>query len=148
VLKTMLNHPEFLAPANFGTKFKTPYRFVVSAARAADVNPADTAPLAFALEDLGQPLYGCITPDGYACTRAAWLDPDGLLRRLALAQRFGDGEYGGSGNIAGSLAPLDPDKLLDTLKPAFSKTTLAAIEQTPRDHRAGAILGSPDFMRC
>jgi uncharacterized protein (DUF1800 family) len=148
VLKTMLNCPEFLAPIRFGAKFKTPYRYVVSAARAAGINPANAAPLAFALEDLGQPLYGCISPDGYACTQAAWLDPDGLLRRLSLAQRIGDGEYGGSNDGAGSLAPPDPDRLLDTLKPAFGKTTLAAIEQAPRDRRAGAILGSPDFMRC
>ena len=26
--------------------------------------------------------------------------------------------------------------------------TLAAVADTPREHRAGAILGSPDFMRC
>jgi len=146
VLKTMLDRPEFLAPIRYGAKFKTPYRFVVSAARAAGISPANAAPLAFALEDLGQPLYGCLSPDGYACTQAAWLDPDGLLRRLSLAQRIGDGEYGGSNDGAGS--PPDPDRLLDTLKPAFGKTTLAAIEQAPRDRRAGAILGSPDFMRC
>lgn len=148
VLKTMLGHPAFLKPANFGAKFKTPYRFIISAARAAAINPANAAPLAFALEDLGQPLYGCITPDGYACTQSAWLDPDGLLRRLAFAQRIGSGEYGGAGKSNDPTTPIDPDRLLDTLKPALGKATLAAIEQTPRDRRAGAILGSPDFMRC
>jgi uncharacterized protein (DUF1800 family) len=148
VVKTMFTHPEFLAPANFGTKFKTPYRYVVSAARAADVTPANVGPLKGALADLGQQLYGCISPDGYACTQSAWLDPDGLLRRLSFATRIGSGRYGASDSPNGTATPVDPDKLLATLEPGLSKPTLSALAQTPRDLRAGAILGSPEFMRC
>jgi hypothetical protein len=44
-----------------------------------------------ALTDLGQPLYGCISPDGYACTQTAWLDPGGLLRRISFAADLGNG---------------------------------------------------------
>jgi uncharacterized protein (DUF1800 family) len=146
VLKTMATHPQFIAPANFGAKFKTPYRFVVSAARAAGMNPSSVQPLVGALEDLGQPLYGCISPDGYGCTQAAWLDPTGLLRRTSFAMRMGAGEFGPIGD--GDFAPLDAARLEQTLEPALSKGTLAAVANTPREHRAGAILGSPDFMRC
>lgn len=148
VLKTMVTRREFLIPTNFGTKFKTPYRYVVSAARAAGVNPADVMPLNAALQDMGQLLYGCISPDGYGCTQSAWLDPDGLLHRLSFAMRMGDGEFGASDRYDGNLTSLDADRLLETLEPGIGKATLAAIAQTPRERRAGAILGSPDFMRC
>ena len=39
-------------------------------------------------------------------------------------------------------------QIAEAVGPALSKATLAAIEATPRASRAGAILGSPDFMRC
>jgi uncharacterized protein (DUF1800 family) len=148
VLKTMLTNAVFLAPANFGTKFKTPYRYVVSAARAVGMSPSAVRPLIAALQNLGQPLYGCISPDGYACTESAWLDPDGLLHRIAFATRLGDGEYGASESADGESGVPNPDRLQDMLEPVLGRTTLAAIAQAPRDRRAGVILGSPEFMRC
>jgi len=147
VLKVMFTSREFLTPSNFGLKFKTPYRFVISAARAAAVNPANVAPLFAALKELGQPLYGCLTPDGYACTEAAWLDSNSLLRRLSFAASMGSGSYGVA-DMVGSQGTVDSDRLLETLGPSFGTATLSAIAQTDRSHRAGAILGSPDFMRC
>ena len=144
----MLARPEFLAEANYGAKFKTPYRYVVSAARAAGLAPAGVRPLIGTLRDLGQPLYECISPDGYACTQSAWLDPDGLLHRLTFAVNLGNGEYSDLDDPDVGPTPLDPDRLIETLQPAFSKTTLTALSETPKDRRAGAVLGSPDFMRC
>lgn len=148
VMRTMLANAAFLAPANFGTKFKTPYRYVVSAARAAGVSPPDVRPLIGALQDLGQPLYGCISPDGYACTESAWLDPGGLLNRIAFATRLGAGEYGASAAADGAPAPLDSGRLEQILAPGLGASTRAVVAQTPGNRRAGAILGSPDFMRC
>lgn len=148
VMKTMLGHPAFLAPGSFANKYKTPYRYVVSAARAAGVRPLNVQPLVAALADLGQPLYGCISPDGYACTQSAWLDPDGLLRRLSFAARLGDGEFGATSNPDTGLVPLESEKLAETLAPGLGRATLAAIAAMPRERRAAAILGSPDFMRC
>lgn len=148
VLKAMVAHPAFFASPNIGNKYKTPYRYVVSAARAVGMKPASVRPLVAALADLGQPLYGCITPDGYACTQSAWLDPDGLLRRLSFATRMGNGAYSASDGAGTDFATIDPDRLADTLAPGLRKTTLATIGSVPRASRAGAILGSPDFMRC
>lgn len=148
VVKTMVSHPAFVDSANIGNKYKTPYRFVISAARAIGMKPENVAPLVTALADLGQPLYGCISPDGYACTQSAWLDADGLLRRLSFATRMGDGEYGASDDADVDFTSIDPDRLADTLAPGLRKTTLATIGGIPRATRVGAILGSPDFMRC
>ena len=145
VVRTMATHEEFLNPKNFGTKFKPPYRYVVSAARATATSPAAVQPLNAVLEDLGQPTYGCISPDGYACTQSAWLDPNGLLRRLSFAMRLGAGEF----HLAnGDFEPINPEPLHEMLEPVLSRATLSALTETPHEKRAGAILGSPEFMRC
>ncbi|MGH6889577.1 MAG: DUF1800 domain-containing protein [Rhizomicrobium sp.] len=148
VMRTMLSSSAFLAPSNFAVKFKTPYRYIVSAARAAGLSPAAVEPLVDILQGLGQPLYGCISPDGYACTESAWLDPNALLRRIAFATRLGAGAYGAPAMPGGEPAPLDPARIEQTVMPALDRSTLAIIAEIPRNRRAGAILGSPDFMRC
>jgi hypothetical protein len=60
---------------------------------------------------------------------------------------MGNGVYGGIGSN-GDLALPDPDRIMQTVGPALSRTALATIAAAPRASRAGAILGSPDFMRC
>ena len=62
VLATLFASPEFRDPANVGKKFKTPYQYVVSVARAADEPVENVRPLLAALYQLGMPLYGCPTP--------------------------------------------------------------------------------------
>jgi uncharacterized protein (DUF1800 family) len=148
VVRTMATHEEFLAPKNFGVKFKTPYRYVVSAARASGMSPFTVQPLNAVLEDLGQPTFGCVSPDGYACTQIAWLDPNALLRRLSFAMRLGGGEFGTTMNPNGNVGPVNPDVLREMLEPVLSTATMSALAQTSHENRAGAILGSPEFMRC
>jgi uncharacterized protein (DUF1800 family) len=146
VTKTMATHGEFLAPANKGVKLKTPYRYVVSAARATGMAPSAVQPLKDALQDLGQPLYGCVSPDGYACTQSAWLDPSALLRRLIFAMRLGAGEFHSTDGA--DAKPIEAEPLREMLEPALGRTTLGVLAQTSPEKRAGAILGSPEFMRC
>jgi uncharacterized protein (DUF1800 family) len=91
VLKTLFASSEFMDSAALGAKFKTPYQFVVSAARASNVPLANVAPLVGTMSQLGMPLYGCQTPDGYKNTQAAWLNPDALTRRIAFATALAQG---------------------------------------------------------
>jgi uncharacterized protein (DUF1800 family) len=91
VLRVLFASPEFMAPSAVGAKFKTPYRFAVSAVRAAGAPLAGTAPLESALNQLGMPLYGCQTPNGYKNTQDAWLNPDALGRRITFANVVGSG---------------------------------------------------------
>ncbi len=163
VTRAMLESKAFRDPANFGRKFKTPYQYVVSMARLSGLDPKNAAPLAEELKALGQPLYGCVTPDGYACTEAAWLDPDAMIRRLSLAVKFGTGAYmrphiagAGYGSMnrhielqpADGAAPLDAQLLADALGGELSAKTRGAMAQAARTERAGLLLGSPEFMRC
>jgi uncharacterized protein (DUF1800 family) len=91
VLKTMFASAEFMDSAVAGAKFKTPYQFVVSAARASAAPLANVGPLMNAMSQLGMPLYGCQTPDGYKNTQDAWLNPDALTRRIAFATSLAQG---------------------------------------------------------
>jgi len=91
VLKTMFSSAEFMDDAVAGAKFKTPYQFVVSAARASSAPLTNVAPLVNTMSQLGMPLYGCQTPDGYKNTQDAWLNPDALTRRIAFATALAQG---------------------------------------------------------
>ena len=175
VLRTLFFSPEFMAPAAVGSKFKTPYQFVVSAARAADVPVNNVRPLLGALNQLGMPLYGCQTPDGYKNTRAAWLNPDALSRRIAFASSLAGGKLPlaqvpetpngdgmgkrqlerqaegmpamtGNGRPA-DLPALDAAPLLATLGPVISARTSDTVARNPQALRAAMLLGSPDFMQ-
>lgn len=133
VLRTLFASDEFMAPAAIGAKFKTPYQYVVSVARASGTPVGDTAALAQALNQLGMPLYGCATPDGYKNTEAAWLNPGALTRRIAFATMAGAGA--------------DPARLDAAIGPAISPRTRGLLASNPPRLHAAMLLGSPDFMQ-
>jgi uncharacterized protein (DUF1800 family) len=173
VLRTLFASREFWEPAQFESKFKTPYQYVVSTARASGLPVTNIRPLLRVLNQLGMPLYGCQTPDGYKNTEEAWLNPDGLTRRINFATAFASGQLplahnadnpendmaGGalaskkvalnSGKADGDKrpAPIDAKTLFATLGPAISGPTRDTIEQSAPGLRAAMVLGSPDFMR-
>jgi uncharacterized protein (DUF1800 family) len=175
VLATLFASAEFRDPGNFGAKFKTPYQYVVSAVRAADVEVKNVRPLLAALTRLGMPLYGCQSPDGYKNTEEVWLNPDALAQRINFATAVGLGRdqlgriiddtiandpYSGVQARAVPVAvkpaanaepdaetPVDGDALLQTLGGEISAATRARIAAAePASLRAALVLGSPDFM--
>jgi hypothetical protein len=94
VLQTLFSSPEFRGSG--GDKYKTPYRFVLSAARAAGMDVANPRPLLSMMARLGMPLYHCQTPDGYKNTHEAWLNPEATTLRVSFAM-----------GLAGGRLPLD-----------------------------------------
>src|SRR6202040_4221550 len=175
VLETMFTSAEFWDPRYYGAKFKTPYEYVVSCVRATGVPVRNYRPLFGTMQFLGMPIYGCLTPNGYANTQDAWLNPDAMMTRLNFATEFGPENLplenppfeegakepsvvprkaGGRVNIkfdAGpkgpKMTPPDPALLASTLGEYFSPTTAAAVEVSPPNLRAPLILGSPEFMK-
>jgi uncharacterized protein (DUF1800 family) len=91
VLETMFTSAEFWDPRNYGAKFKTPYEYVISCVRATGVPIRNYRPLYGTMQILGMPLYGCQTPNGYANTQDAWLNPDAMMTRLSFATALGSG---------------------------------------------------------
>ncbi|HEY8026709.1 MAG TPA: DUF1800 domain-containing protein [Burkholderiaceae bacterium] len=173
VLRTLFASREFWDPAQFDSKFKTPYQYVISTARASGLPINNIRPLLKVLNQLGMPLYGCQTPDGYKNTEEAWLNPDGLTRRINFATAFAMGKLplgrnadaaqndmpGGqmSGKKIAQMAdavddgkhapPVNAQSLLATLGPTISAPTRETIQQSAPGLRAAMVLGSPDFMR-
>jgi len=144
VLNTLFHTPEFQDPKNYGTKFKTPYQYVVSALRATGVEVNNFRPISGALQQLGMPLYGCLTPDGYKNTQSAWLNPDAMTRRLSFATALASGRM--PLNTLSKSQPVDALRLANTLENDFSAQTQSAIVASPPQLRATLILGSPEFM--
>lgn len=177
VLATLFASREFMAAGAVGAKFKTPYQFVVSAVRASGDPVVNVGPLVNTMSQLGMPLYGCQTPDGYKNTQDAWLNPDALTRRIAFATALASGRLplaampaeprpamaAMAPNMAGSdavplpappamvepskPAPLDPARLQATLAGSISPRTQAIVQHNPDNLRAAMLLGSPDFMQ-
>jgi uncharacterized protein (DUF1800 family) len=166
VLETLFHSPEFLDPAEEAAKFKTPYRYVVSAVRASGVEVRNVRPLLAVMNQLGMPLYGCPTPDGYKNTEDAWLNPDAISRRIGFATALATGHVpldhpldasalraalvrpvANAGPSAAELEPVDLDRLLDTLGESISGKTLKTLTTAQPQLRAALVLGSPDFMR-
>ncbi len=164
VLAALFDSDEFWQKRYFGAKFKTPYQYVLSAARAAGVRVRNFRPLLGAIAQLGMPLYLCPTPDGYKNTQDAWLNPDAMMRRLDFATALGAGRLpleaspsdDDRGTGIGALKrasfgftpePADAAILAATLGGHFGERTAAAMEAAPEQLRGAVILGSPEFMR-
>jgi uncharacterized protein (DUF1800 family) len=171
VLRTLFASDEFMSTEAVGAKFKTPYQFVVSAVRASAAPVANVGPLVSTMTQLGMPLYGCQTPDGFKNTQDAWLNPDALTRRITFATALATGRLPLDAapatpqpvtpNLAGSdvvlpmalavaaprAAALDPAALQATLAGSVSRRTLDIVVKNPDNLRAAMLLGSPDFMQ-
>jgi uncharacterized protein (DUF1800 family) len=148
VLATLFASREFMDAGTAGAKFKTPYQYVVSAVRASGVPVANVGPLVNTMNQLGMPLYGCQTPDGYKNTQDAWLNPDALTRRIAFASALAGGRLPLAAVPADAPpAPVDAPRLQATLAGAISPRTLGIVQRNPDNLRAAMLLGSPDFMQ-
>ncbi len=170
VLRALFASPEFWDPKQMESKFKTPYQYVVSSARASGLPINNIRPLLRTLNQLGEPLYGCQTPDGYKNTEDAWLNPDGITRRINFATVLAAGKLplaaspndalNAMGTVmqtsAAAAQPADNGKksspavdaqaLLATLGETISPKTRDTVMQSDAGLRSAMILGSPDFM--
>ncbi len=136
VLGTLFRSAEFMDSKHYNAKFKTPYQYVVSVYRATGSDVSRPGLIQNTLQQLGMPLFGCQTPDGYKNTQAAWLNPDGMTRRLSFATIF-------------SKLPspsVNAIQLAQTVGDRFSIQTQQAIAASPPQLRTAIILGSPEFM--
>ena len=154
VLDTLFHSPEFWNAKYYGTKFKTPYQYVVSSIRSTGIELNNVKPLNDFLKQQGMPIYGCQTPNGYKNTQEAWLNPDSMTRRINYATNLANGKLpiSASTTTAANALPnrqifaIDPIALAATLGNKFSTRTQAAISASTPEIRAALILGSPEFM--
>jgi uncharacterized protein (DUF1800 family) len=94
VLRTMLASPQFWSQAAWRAKVKTPEEYVISAVRATGGEVVHPAALVEAIGQLGMPLYGCQTPNGYSWNADAWLNSGELLDRMNFSLALADNNAG------------------------------------------------------
>lgn len=125
VLNALFQSTEFWQTQYYSAKFKTPYQYVVSAVRATGVSVTNFKPIDNTLQQLGMPIYGCQTPDGYKQTQDAWLNPDAMTRRLSFATALGSGRL----PLQAAIAPQPMS--LSTIVSGSSRLPLPAVDPTP-----------------
>ncbi len=142
VMSTLFDSPEFWDGRYNNDKYKSPFRFTVSVFRATDTEPKDFLPVAQFLRLQGQPLYGCLTPDGYKNTQTAWLNPDALMNRINFATAVGTGKAKFLGE-----QPVEYAVARDTVNGGkLTAHTQAVIAKAPDALKLSLLIGSPEFM--
>jgi uncharacterized protein (DUF1800 family) len=85
VLLAMVNSPDFFSRSTYRAKVKTPLDFVISAVRASDADVQSAGALANVISELGMPVYGMQTPNGYSMKADPWNSTASLIARLNFA---------------------------------------------------------------
>jgi uncharacterized protein (DUF1800 family) len=173
VLKTMLDSPEFWAPAAYRAKVKTPLEFVVSALRATGAEVNDATPITRQLQQLGMPLFGAQPPTGYSMKAEAWVNSSALLGRMNFALRLASGRVPGvqitlpqaaddhtwdaqqvlraleNSLLEGEVSTQTHDTITGQLNdPAISRRKLDDVAVPPNVAVIeGLLLGSPEFQK-
>jgi uncharacterized protein (DUF1800 family) len=140
LVQSLLSSEQFWSREAFQSKFKSPYRYVLSSLRATGLKLDDAPGALVYLAQAGMPLYGAATPDGFKNVSEAWMNPEALAQRMQWAQRL---------TRAGRSAPggrLSSDELQATLGASLSERSRQALATEPVDLRLALLLGSPDFM--
>jgi uncharacterized protein (DUF1800 family) len=107
VLHTMIWSPEFWSRESYRAKIKTPYELVVSAARALGTDVDTPMPLVQWVNRIGEPLYQCQPPTGYADKSDAWVNTGALLNRLNFSLMLAGNRIRGSRSDVHSLLGVD-----------------------------------------
>jgi uncharacterized protein (DUF1800 family) len=140
VLTMLFSHEDFWAKETVGSKFKTPYHYVLSVVRATGFSPTNLQALSGAMANQGMPLYGCPTPDGYRNTESAWLNPDAMTKRINFATLL-------TSTRASNLATLET--LVGNLGPLVSEQTKVVAREASKDPSLASalVLAGPLMMR-
>ena len=81
-VKAVVDTPEFW---NAKDRVKSPFEYVISALRAVDATIDNPLPIARALQQIGEPLYGAQPPTGYSDKSDVWVNTGALMNRLNFA---------------------------------------------------------------
>jgi len=174
VLHTMIYSPEFWSRDAYRAKIKTPFELVVSAARALGTDVDMAQPLVGWVARIGQPLYQCQPPTGYADKAEAWVNTGALLNRLNFSLALAGNRMRGSRSdvpaLLGVESGADAKTALDRAVQIFlggqaAPNTVATLQQQLDNPQvvqaklddpvkqvdlgivAGLVLGAPEFQR-
>ncbi|WP_414649814.1 DUF1800 domain-containing protein [Dyella sp.] len=151
VLRTMFESKELLATR--GKKFKDPTQFVVSSVRLAyDGKPLVNAkPLLNWMNQLGEPVFGRLTPDGWPLDSTGWSSSGQMSKRFEIARAIGTGDNRlftpeGSPKVGAGFPMLTTRLYYDAIEPNLSAATRDALAKAASQQEWNTfLLSSPDF---
>lgn len=156
VLRTMFLSKQFTA--SLGTpsqakKFKDPTQFLVSAMRLAyDGRPiANAQPLVNWLNQMGEPVFGRTTPDGWPLDDGSWSSSGQMAKRFDVARAIGSGRNKLFSTDDGRPASIDMPNLNNAIYQQTIEPTLSLAARTALGKAASPaewntfLLSSPDF---
>lgn len=120
-------------------KFKDPVQFVVSSLRLSFDGgaPPSYRPAVNWLRQLGQPLYGRVTPDGYPLTESAWASPGQLTQRIDVAQAIA---RLAASSADGVLAPRGGAVFAEVIAPGLGPDTRRVLDRAASSQEWSALL--------
>jgi uncharacterized protein (DUF1800 family) len=174
VMHTMIYSREFWSREAYRAKIKTPFELVVSAARALGTDVDMPQPLVGWVARIGEPIYQCQPPTGYADKADAWVNTGALLNRLNFSLALAGNKMRGSrtdvsaligmetstnakaaleravqvflGGQAGPTTVETLEKQLDSPQVVQAKLD-DPVKQVDLGVVAGLVLGAPEFQR-
>jgi uncharacterized protein (DUF1800 family) len=174
VMTTMIYSTEFWSRTAFRAKVKTPFELVASTVRALGADVDQPLQMAQWVARIGEPLYQCLTPNGYSDAAASWISTGSLLNRMNFAVALTNNKIRGAQVDVNSLVGLDvsgnPKLALDRVETVFlagqvSDTTRSTLDKETSDPQilgatlddpvkqvnlsllTGLVLGSPEFQK-
>src|SRR4051794_28507861 len=170
-VRAVISSPEFWNLKSYRAKVKSPFEYAISAVRAVNAQITDPMPIARALQQIGEPLYGAQPPTGYSDKADVWINTGALMNRLNFALALASNKLPGVHADVVALIPAkqaaDASQSVDALAQALTGGNLTeetrntiksriverkAPAEDPWDNTqiptiAGLILGSPEFQR-
>jgi uncharacterized protein (DUF1800 family) len=174
VMHTMIYSPEFWSRETYRAKIKTPFELVVSAARALGTDVDMPQPLVGWVGRIGEPIYQCQPPTGYADKADAWVNTGALLNRLNFSLALAGNKMRGSRTDVAALLGVDTSSdakaaleravqvflggqvgptTVETLQKQLDSPQVVQaklddpVKQVDLGVVAGLVLGAPEFQR-
>ena len=143
-LRAIITSSEFFGA--YRAKVRSPFEYVAAAMRALNAETDGDRPVLDAIARMGQPVFGRITPDGYADRAEQWLSSGAMVARFNFASALATNRIKGT--------KIDFEKLLSGIDPAnkvqvasrlaqltfASSQTRTEFEKTLGSPPAGAIV--------
>jgi uncharacterized protein (DUF1800 family) len=110
-LRAIVTSPEFFSATTYRAKMRSPLEYVVAAMRALNAETDGDRPVLDAIGRMGQPVFGRITPDGYADRADQWLSSGAMVARLNFASALATNRIKGTKiDVARLLSEVDQAK--------------------------------------
>jgi uncharacterized protein (DUF1800 family) len=168
-LNVLFHSAAFEHVNSMGKKYKDPVQYVLSSLRLfyGEQPIQDMRPAVNWINQLGEPLYAHLTPEGYGLSAKDWLSADQMVKRFEISRAI----FGNTGvlytneALAKSLEetdkkrlqdlrkdareqhPVDSFGIYDLMRPELSDKTTAILKKSlTMDEWNSLLLSSPEFM--